>query len=207
MKKIFGIALFGLFLTSFSFSQIKIDDVCKTFAENKVTTGDFKQEKKSAKLKRPLKSSGKFIFAESGIVWQTVKPFPSSMVVTKDAIIQTGTDGKSSVIDGNSNETFKNSAAMLVSIFSGDRKVLEEHFTISEFKSDAKSWLMKLTPKDSTISSVLNDITVGGEIKNSKVEFDSIVIRQNTTDTTSYKLSNQIHKTELSKEEKAFFTK
>ena len=115
MKKIIKFALSLAFLAlntiTVSFAEITIDNVFSSLTENKVTTGDFVQEKSSAKIKRPLKSSGKFVFSEEGIVWQTTKPFPSTMVVTKDSIIQTGADGRRNVIDGSSNETFKSVAS------------------------------------------------------------------------------------------------
>lgn len=204
MKKITGI-LAALTLTSASlFASPAVSDVCKSLTEHKYTTGDFSQEKTSAKLKRPLKSSGKFIFSEEGIVWQTLKPFPSTNVITKSQIIQISANGKKSVIDGSTNETFKSSSAMLTSIFSGNQTELQKNF-ILDFCSNESSWSMKLTPKDSTISSVMNFFVVSGTVSGSKITFDSMSVTQNQTDVTTYTLLNQNYKQELSNAEKAFF--
>ncbi len=80
---------------------------------DKVTSGDFIQEKNAAKLKRALRSSGKFIFCDEGILWQTLKPFPSTMAVTKTSIIQTKPDGSKIVTDGSSNQVFTSVAETL----------------------------------------------------------------------------------------------
>ena len=68
MKKIIKFALSLAFLAlntiTVSFAEITIDNVFSSLTENKVTTGDFVQEKSSAKIKRPLKSSGKFVFSK-----------------------------------------------------------------------------------------------------------------------------------------------
>lgn len=211
MKKIIKFALSLAFLAlntiTVSFAEITIDNVFSSLTENKVTTGDFVQEKSSAKIKRPLKSSGKFVFSEEGIVWQTTKPFPSTMVVTKDSIIQTGADGRRNVIDGSSNETFKSVASTISSLFSGNRSNLEKYFTIQKFDSDNSSWKMFLAPKDATIATSLKEIVLSGSEKASKASLDGMTIKQNETDSTKYTLSNQVYKQELSADEKAFFKK
>lgn len=204
MKKIIGIFIALALASASLFASPTISDVCKSITEHKVTTGDFSQEKTSAKLKRPLKSTGKFIFSTEGIVWQTLKPFPSTNVITNSKILQISANGNKSVIDGSTNETFKSSSAMLTSIFSGNQAELEKNFTI-EFTSNESSWNMKLTPKDSTISSVMNFFTVSGAVLGSKITFDSMSVTQNQTDVTTYSLLNQTYKQELSNAEKAFF--
>lgn len=210
MKKTIKFLALTAFLTisSLTFAEnISLDKVFSSLTENKVTCGNFKQEKSSAKLKKPLKSNGKFIFSPDGIVWQTLKPFPSTTTVTKDSIIQTGADGKKSVIDGSSNEMFKTVAASVSSIFGGKKEVLEEYFNIKSFESDEKTWKINLTPKDSTISSTLKEVILSGSIKTKKSDLDELLILQNETESVKYKLSNQTHKQELSTDEKAFFQK
>lgn len=209
MKKILKLALaFSFFTNTLAFSEsLSIDKIFSSITKSKVTSGDFLQEKTSAKIKRPLKSSGKFVFSQDGIVWQTMKPFPSTTAVTKDSLIQIGADGKKSVVDGNSNETFKSVAATLSSLFGGSKVDLEKFFVIKSFNSTESDWNLVLTPKDATISSTLKEITLSGAIKAAKASLDGMVILQNESDTTKYTLKNQVHKQEMSVNEKALFQK
>ena len=92
-KSICFICVFFSVLAGGFCQQTTIEDVFSTLMTDRVTSGDFIQEKNAAKLKRPLRSSGKFVFCDEGILWQTLKPFPSTMAVTKTSIIQTKADG------------------------------------------------------------------------------------------------------------------
>lgn len=212
MKKIFKLAFavslltFNSLMASFS-ESLSLDKVFASITEAKVTSGDFLQEKTSAKIKRPLKSSGKFVFSKDAIVWQTVKPFPSTTAVTSDTLIQIGADGKKSVVDGSTNETFKGIAATLSSIFAGNRAEIEKFFNIKTFESDAAAWKAVLTPKDATIGSSLKEISLSGSVKGSKATLDGMQILQNESDVTKYTLSNQVQKQELSVDEKALLKK
>ena len=102
MKKIVKFAAVFLLasLSAFAFCETSLDDVLYSITARKVTSGDFSQEKTAPNLKRPLKSSGTFIFCDTGILWKTVKPFPSTMAVTKDSLIMTAANGTKTVTDG-----------------------------------------------------------------------------------------------------------
>jgi hypothetical protein len=174
---------------------------------NKVTSGDFILEKKSEKLKRPLKSFGKFVFSQEGILWKTEKPFPSVMAITTTYIIQTKIDGSKVVTDGSSNEVFKSVAQTISSLFSGNINSLENFFLINDFSYQNNEWKVSLKPKDKNIESTLNNVVIGGVFKEKKASMDFIQIMQNKTDITTYNLLNQIYKQELNDEELAFFKK
>lgn len=186
---------------------IPMDTVFSSLTERAVTSGDFSQEKTSPKLRRPLKSSGKFVFSRDGIVWQTLKPFPSTMAVTKDAIIQTGADGKRTVLDGSSSDVFKTVASSLSSLFSGNRKVLEKHFTIRSYSSKGADWTLSLAPKDATVAGALKDIVISGSSADGKASLDEMKISQNDSNTTTYRLTNQTYRQELTPNEKALLSK
>lgn len=212
MKKI-RLALFFAFyslLSVFSvFPQnsknLTLDEICAALTSSKVTSGDFIQEKISPKLSRPLVSSGNFIFCGKGIVWAAQKPFKTSTVITENSIIQTGLNGKKQVIDGSSNEIFKSVAQTLSSLFTGNKSQLETYFTIQDFSSDSASWKMTLIPKDKTISAAIQQIALGGAVKNQEASLDSMKIVQSGSSSTNYILSNQIYAQELSDEQEDFF--
>lgn len=185
--------------------EVTIDDVCASLTSHPVTTGSFVQEKKSAAIKRPLKSYGTYIFTKDGIVWNTTKPFKSSMVITPTSIVQTQADGTQSVIDNSTSQIFGTIVEMFSALFGGNRAALEKHFTIKTVNT-AEGWSLILTPKDATIASVMNQFTLSGTASGGKVELSSLLIEESSTDSILYTFSDQIYKEVLSNEEKAYFT-
>lgn len=206
-KTVFFLFFFFSFFYGFSQNATSIEEIYNYLNLNKVTSGDFILEKKSEKLKRPLKSFGKFVFSQEGILWKTEKPFPSVMAITTTYIIQTKIDGSKVVTDGSSNEVFKSVAQTISSLFSGNINSLENFFLINDFSYQNNEWKVSLKPKDKNIESTLNNVVIGGVFKEKKASMDFIQIMQNKTDITTYNLLNQIYKQELNDEELAFFKK
>lgn len=206
-KTVFFLFFFFSFFYGFSQNATSIEEIYNYLNLNKVTSGDFILEKKSEKLKRPLKSFGKFVFSQEGILWKTEKPFPSVMAITTTYIIQTKIDGSKVVTDGSSNEVFKSVAQTVSSLFSGNINSLENFFLINDFSYQNNEWKVSLKPKDKNIESTLNNVVIGGVFKEKKASMDFIQIMQNKTDITTYNLLNQIYKQELNDEELAFFKK
>ena len=58
-------------------------------AKPKVLCGRFDQSKQLVGLKKPLSSNGRFcVVADKGVLWRTLQPFPNSLKLTRDEIIQ-----------------------------------------------------------------------------------------------------------------------
>jgi len=206
MKKIISVLFSLIFACALlSADSADMDKVFTALTANKVTTGDFVQTKTSAKLKKPIKSSGTFIFSDQGIVWRTLKPFPSTMAVTKTSIIQTKPDGTKNVTDGSSNEVFKSIAQTLSSLFSGNRNDLEQYFNIEESALNGSEWKMTLSPKDKTMAGAIKKIELSGSYLSEKSTLNAIRISQGEKDSVSYELSNQVYRQELTDDEKSLF--
>lgn len=207
MKKLFWLLISFVFQPMLFAQDVSVDNIFSSLSHDNVVKGDFLMEKSLASIKRPLKSSGKFIFSPEGILWQTLRPFPSSTAVTKNSIIQTLPDGSKSVTDGSSNEVFKSVAGAVSSVFSGNQAALEDYFLIDSFSSSSSAWRMALVPKDSTISSVIKKIELAGSFEPSSAcaSLDTIRIIQGENEFTSYTLSSKEYRQELTDEEKAFF--
>ena len=194
--------IFALALTP-AFS-VTFEEVCAALTVNEVTTGDFSQEKTAQALKRPLKSSGKFIISGEGIAWLTQKPFRSTTAVTKTAIIQISADGRKTVTDGEGNSIFMSVAETISAIFRGDREALDKNFFV-DFSEKEGVWTINLTPRDSTISSAISSIEMHG--KTGAEDFESVFVAQANGDEIRYFFSNQKHKEALSDDEKILFQK
>ena len=197
-------ALAGICFAAGNADNQKLKDVCAMLSEHPITKGNFTQIKsvKTAKGSRDLKSSGEFIFCPDGIMWKTLKPFPSSMIVGTDFIAQVVADGTKNVTDTSNNQTFASVASTISAVFSNDYDNLTKAFNTSLSVQADGNIKITLVPKDSTIASVLSsiDLLVAGN------QINGIVMTEASGNATSYIFENQTYPKELSKDEKALFS-
>ena len=125
---VLGLCLIFLFSFNLTAQSLTLESVCKSLASHPITTGDFTQIKTLQTNGRKLTSTGKFIFSQEGILWQTEKPFPSSLILTKEAMVQVAANGKKSVMSGKDNQIFANISDTLSSVFSGNVDALKKNF-------------------------------------------------------------------------------
>ena len=174
---------------------------CANLSKRPIMKGIFEQEKYLLNLNRSLISSGNFIIAsEHGMVWETLRPFPSTMVLSKNFIIQSRPDGRRSVISAQGNETFTKMADVINLVFTGRSQELIENFDIY-FLGSAANWNMGLLPRDSVFASFITRITMNGDSS-----IRSIKLFEKNGDTTTYTLLNHNFPARLNDHEEAFFT-
>ena len=205
-KKSVIITLYILFLFCFQLeAQTKqsqtLESVCKSLAAHQNTTGDFTQIKTLQTNGRKLTSTGKFIFSKEGILWQTEKPFPSSLILTKEAMVQIAANGKKSVMSGKDNQIFANISETLSSVFSGNVDALKKNFECELVQEPNNSWKILLTPKDSTIASVMKSMVLAG----AGADLSSLEMSEMSENTIRYEFKNQKYPEELSADEKQIF--
>ena len=175
--------------------------VCEAISANKITKGDFRQLKFILKLRREMVSSGIFIIsANDGILWNTQKPYRSTMAMTKKSIIQTNSKGKKTVLSAESNATFEQFASVLSAVFNGNSESLTKNFDI-EFIGDASNWNINLVPKNSSVRRIIEEIDMAGHN-----EIDVMTIHESNGDYIRYEFQTHIHPSSLSDEEKSFFS-
>ena len=207
MKRRFILILLTLITCSlFAQPVTTLEGVCASLSAHPNTTGDFTQIKTIQTNGRKLKSTGKYIICPEGIVWKTEKPVPSSLILTKDKMIQVTANGKKSVMDGKDNQIFSNISEILSSVFSGNAASIRKNFNCDfQMKNDGE-WSVSLEPKDSTIASVMNTLVLSGTCTNSNdAEMKSLVISETSGNTISYEFTNQKYPEELSADEKQNF--
>lgn len=215
MKKIFLILALitlicgssALFAQAGGTKTLTLEKVCESLAARPNTTGDFTQTKTLQTNGRKLKSSGKFIFSTEGIVWRTEKPFPSSLILTKDTMTMISANGTKSVMDGKDNQIFANISETLSSVFSGNAEQLKKNFKCDFSEADANGWKLVLTPKDSTIASVMSTLTLSGEYnkKTDEAALSALLMTEASDNTILYEFTNQNYSKDLSQDEKKYF--
>jgi len=186
---------------------------CSRLAEHPVVQGTFEQEKKLNNLNRSLKSSGNFIIAAGwGMVWDTVKPFPSTLTLGKDYLIQSRPGGQKTVLSAQGNETFLRMAEVIGAVFSGNSQGLLDNFKVYYSGGGDDTWEMGLSPLNSAIGSFAEKIIMKGGgaptggAPTGTTTIKSILIYEQNGDTIQYILSNYRYPAELNVHEKALFS-
>ena len=181
--------------------MVTFNVISANLAQNPIITGNFVQEKYLSRLRRSIISSGNFIItAKQGMVWETLQPFPSTMVMGNDFIVQSRPDGRATVLSAQGNETFTQMADVLSSVFSGQSQRLLENFEVYFFGS-ISNWNMGLLPRDKVIASFVTKIILSGDST-----IRSIRIFEQNGDAITYTLSNHKYQTALTAREKALFS-
>lgn len=207
-RTVFSFLMICLLAFSLSAEGLTLEGVCKSLASHPNTTGSFTQTKTLQTNGRKLTSTGKFIFCPLGILWQTEKPFPSSLILTEDAMIQIAANGKKSVMSGKDNQIFANISGTLSSVFSGNAEDLKKNFTC-KFEGDSKgAWKLYLTPKDSTIAAVMKSLVLAGTFEEDSAAgalLTTLEMTEMSDNTILYEFANQKYPKELSADEKQNF--
>jgi hypothetical protein len=172
--------------------------------------GNFEQTKTIARLNRSLVSRGNFIIAaETGMVWDTRSPFPSTMAVGRDFIIQSSPGGGRSKIDARGNETFAGLASVISAVFTGNAENLDRSFQVF-FAEDGKNWTLGLIPLDRAVSAFAERIRLEGEWDSAAggpaAFIRVITLFERSGGSVRYVLSNHTFPPDLTGDEKALFS-
>ena len=194
MKKIF------LFLILFfSISMVwadHLEEVYSRISSHPVTKGELTQEQYIKVANRSLVSRGTFVMAaDRGVIFEITDPFPSSMVVTEEKMVQTLPGDVVAVLDGKENAMFKNIAKIIHSVFANDVQVLKENFQVSV--TGGPKDVVTLVPKDPLLSMLFLEITltVGDSI-------DSVSVVETGGNWVNYTFSNKSFPEKLTEDER-----
>jgi hypothetical protein len=175
---------------------------CSRLAEHPFIRGNFEQEKTLSRLGRSLTSSGNFIIAANmGMVWDTSKPFPSTLTLGSDFLIQSRPGGQKTVLSAQGNETFLRMAEVISTVFSGNARGLLDNFNVYYSGDTGGTWELGLSPRNTAIGSFAERIIMKGD-----TAIRSIFLFEQNSDTIHYILSNHSYPAELNVHEKAFFS-
>ena len=170
-----------------------LEEITQNLSKNEITCGDFTQIKtiNTSKGSRDIKSNGTFVLSPDGIMWNTIKPIASKMIITETKIIQIDAKNNKNIIDGTDNATFASISATISTVFKNDLAMLKEKFTLFFSEAENDTWKLELSPKDSTIASVIKTFFLQGSASGSKVSLDSLEIVESNGGQIKYFFSNQ----------------
>lgn len=142
-----------------------VDLVKQRVAKVGVLRGDFTQEKQVTGFKNPLRSQGRFVLAQDhGVIWTTLKPFPSEVVVTRDRILSRQSDGSTRVeLDAKQQPAMRSVNAIMFALMSGDAQALSAQFTVKVDALPNNGWKMQLSPRSAMLGKVFTGLKLSGD--------------------------------------------
>lgn len=157
-------ALVMLAMVAPVFAATDVEAVKQRVAKVDVLRGEFTQEKQVAGFKNPLRSQGRFVLAQDhGVIWTTLKPFPSEVVVTADRILSRQRDGSTRVeLDARQQPAMRSVNAIMFALMSGDVQALSSQFNV-EATREGQGWRLKLTPKSAMLAKAFQSLTLQGD--------------------------------------------
>lgn len=167
--------------------------------EVNILRGEFEQIRYLKGFRNPLKSEGRFLLSKAdGVVWQSLKPFPSQIVVSKSGKIVDLGKKQSTVKQGSKKPNTAMSKIMLA-MLSGDQAEMAKYFKVQRSESNGL-WTLQLQPKGG-MARVFSHIEVNGDRY-----IHQVVMQEKSGDKTELRFSALSEvPSSLSAEEKKYF--
>jgi len=156
-----------------------VERIQTILARPKVLCGRFDQSKQLVGLKKPVTSNGRFcVLADKGVLWRSLQPFPTTVKLTRDQIIQMQGERVTLRLDAEREPGVQMIHNVLFALLAGDLGPLEKIFVI-EGDVHEKSWKVTLTAREAGLAKVLERIALEGG-----VFVKGITIRETSGDLT-----------------------
>jgi len=184
-----------------AFSAPPVAKIQAILAKPKILCGRFDQSKQLAGMKKPLLSNGRFcISAGKGVLWRTLQPFPNTLRLTRDEIVQTQGEHVTARLDARQEPAVRIINNVLFSLLAGDLSQLDTLFE-GEGSVQDKQWSVTLKARDAGLAKVIAGVSLEGS---SYVK--SVVLHEANGDRTSITFSGmQTGDSAVTAEEAALF--
>jgi outer membrane lipoprotein carrier protein LolA len=142
-----------------------LDAVRARLADVALLRGEFTQTKRLAGFRNPLRSSGRFVLVRGrGVLWLTLSPFASTLVVTPDRIEALDAQGQRlSRLDARAEPALRSINQLLLATLAADLAPLRELFSIDAELVGPAGWRLVLRASDAMLARQLARITLAGE--------------------------------------------
>ncbi|MDB5776037.1 MAG: putative transrane protein [Herbaspirillum sp.] len=138
-------------------------------AKPDVMCGRFDQTKQLVGIKKPLASNGRFcVVAGKGVLWRTLQPFPATLRLSKDEIVQMQGDRVAMRLDAKQEPVVRMINSVLFSLLAGDLGQLDKLFDI-DGGIQGKQWKVTLNAHEAALAKAIGAITLEGSAYVKKV--------------------------------------
>jgi len=149
-----------------------VSEIQSMLAKPKVLCGRFDQTKQLVGLKKPVTSSGRFcVLAEKGVLWRTLQPFPNTVRLTRDEIVQFQGERVAVRLDAKQEPTVRMINSVLFALLAGDLAQLEKLFAV-DGSVTKKSWNVTLKAREPALGKAIGMLTLEGAeyVKNISID-------------------------------------
>jgi hypothetical protein len=140
-----------------------VTEIQSMLAKSDVLCGRFDQSKQLVGLKKPLTSNGRFcVVADKGALWRILQPFPNTLRVTRDAIVQLRGERVAMRLNAAKEPNVQMITSLLFALLAGDIRQLENSFIAQTAVTDS-SWSVKLKAREPALARLIGGIVLDGD--------------------------------------------
>jgi hypothetical protein len=177
-------------------------EVRQRLASEPVVRGSFEQHKTVKGFRKPLVSSGEFaVSRHKGVLWRTLTPFASTLVVTRDRVLARQADGSvARALNAADEPAVRMISETLFGVMAADLAVLGQRFRIEGDLVGREGWRLVLLPRDPALARWLQR----GELEGDRY-LRSVALHEGSGDQTLIRLARHATDTALRPDEEAQF--
>ena len=160
IARLFSLAICLVVSSAFASDLNKIQ---KMVARTDTLCGQFVQQKRLSGVTRTITSSGRFcVDQKKGILWRNIKPFASSMHLTRHEIIQYRNGSVANRMSASKEPMVKVINELMFSLIAGNFSQLDQYFNISSHVAGNK-WHAFLSSRNASVAKVIQHIHISGD--------------------------------------------
>jgi hypothetical protein len=203
-RRLFLSAAAVLALPAFAAEPVSplLRDVRQRLTSEPVVRGVFEQRKTVKGFRNPLVSSGEFVVSrERGVLWRTLQPFASTLVVTRDRVLARGADGSvARRLSASEEPAVRAISETLFGVMSADLAALAQRFRIEGELAGPEGWHLQLLPRDAALGRWVQRVELEGDRF-----LRAVRLQEGSGDQTQIKLARHTTSAKLDASEEAQF--
>lgn len=166
-------------------AETSLIEILNLFSQQQKSTVDFKEEKYTSFLERPVVSKGQLEFiAPDRLAKYIIEPEKISNKISGDEL-EIKTAHQTHTINLKEHPEFSSVLTSIINVLSGNHDALKKDFTIT-FEGQLKSWELVLVPRDSFVHSYIDSIKMQG----SHNKLSNIIVTEANKDYSVTHISN-----------------
>jgi hypothetical protein len=178
-----------------------VRDIRLRMAADPVLRGAFEQRKSVKGFRNPLVSRGEFVVArQRGVLWRTLEPYASSLVVTRDRVLARQADGTvARRLQADEEPAVRAISETLFALMAADLTLLAQRFQL-EGELGKDGWHLALLPRDAALGRWLQRVELEGDRF-----LRTVRLQEASGDQTQIRMSRHAGATALTADEEAQF--
>ena len=152
-----------LFAPLVAWAAAPVAKIQSMIARPKVLCGRFDQQKQLVGLKKPVAANGRFcVVADRGVLWRTLQPFPNTLRLTREEIVQFREDRVAMRLDAKQEPAVRLINGVLFAVLAGDLSQLEALFEI-DGSIHGNTWKVAVKARESSVAKAISSIALQGD--------------------------------------------